>query len=82
MEVWEEGEAKGGGATKTKSAGSRQVPSHSSSPSTSPKLNFHPSQLVEAGRKSRAEGQTWGMAGDEVSKKGRHKSSSGYLYDG
>jgi hypothetical protein len=36
-------------------------------------------ELVEAGGKSRAEGQTWEMAGDEVSKKGRHKTSNRHL---
>jgi len=39
-------------------------------------------ELVEAGGKSRAEGQAWGTAGDKVSKKGCHKNSSRYLYDG
>jgi hypothetical protein len=39
-------------------------------------------ELVEAGGKSRAEGQAWGTAGDEVSKKRRHKTANRYLYDG
>jgi hypothetical protein len=39
-------------------------------------------ELVEAGGKSRVEGQAWGKAGDKVSKKGRYKSSSRYLNDG
>jgi hypothetical protein len=38
-------------------------------------------ELVDPVGKPRAVGQTWGMAGDEVSKKGWHKTSSRYLYD-
>jgi hypothetical protein len=39
-------------------------------------------ELVDAGGRYMAEGQAWGTAGDEVSKKGRHRTSNKCLYDG